>query len=63
MKINGFPPIILADFTVAKGDTSRRKPLISKNGMILSNRACALNSIVPEAGTEPPDSSQSNCGI
>jgi hypothetical protein len=28
IKINGFPPIILADSAVAKGDTPRRKPLI-----------------------------------
>jgi hypothetical protein len=28
MKINGFPPIILADLPVAEGDTPRRKSLI-----------------------------------
>jgi len=36
IKINGFPPIIWANLAVARGDTPGRKPLIAKDGMILS---------------------------
>jgi hypothetical protein len=48
IKINGFPPIILANFPFANGDTSRRKPLIWKDGMILAESR-------PDIGSVPPD--------
>jgi hypothetical protein len=61
IKINGFPPIILADLPVAKGDTARRKPLILKDGMILAesclrfewNGSPGWNRIAPDSGQLP----------
>jgi hypothetical protein len=57
IKINGFPPIILANFAFASGDTSRRKPLIWKDGMILAE-SCPGVRLVPLTGTSSPDSGQ-----
>jgi len=64
MKINGFPPIILANFPVAKGDTPRRKPLIWKDGMIRAQSCPGLElNGSPGRNLIASASGRSNCGI
>jgi hypothetical protein len=60
IKINGFPPIILANFAFANGDRSRRKPLIWKDGMILAE-SCPGVGLVPLTGTS--SRIRANCRI